>query len=287
MQLGCSSPQAYLGENQSLKAIKESDYRYTLALNDFNKSLNNAFTKNEPNLKKASYEAASKVSTYNSCLKIVSLMAWDKVSSKNETESYFQEKISPILDPANAALSHAVDSAMTKFSEDLHKNANQLKADIDSINGSIYQQPSTLDSGLSSNVASDEELNKFSINALKVSGSVVKDRMREAFQVDKIVKNQVLKPAKNLFAKPVVKVLFATSAARMPLVAGQVVAVISAGSTAYDIYDLQHDFKRELNKLIAQSEAEQVQSLKIELDKYKAESLLQFKELQSTLISRN
>ena len=174
---GCAIPQKSQGEDEYLKAINESDHRYSLALYDLDKSLNQAFLTNEPKLQKASHKVAKKLSSYNSCVKIVSLMAWDKVSSNNATEAYFQEEITPILRPANSALSQDVDAAILKFSEALRQNSIQLTAGFDSFDTNLNQSPISLNVNLSNKLAPNQELNKFSTEAFRVSGNLVLDRM--------------------------------------------------------------------------------------------------------------
>jgi hypothetical protein len=214
-------------------------------------------------------------------------MAWDKVFSKNETEAYFQEMIIPILSPANNALSQDINAAILKLNEALLQNAKMLASDSGSLGESLSQNKSSLNLDLTPKVSSSNEFNNYSTEVFKVSSRLAIEKMKGNFEIDSVTKKRILKPTAKLFAKPVTKLLFATNASRVPLAVGQVIAVISAGSSAYDIYALQRSFNIELNELISQSELEQVNTLKFDLEKFKTESFKQYKELQSNLLAKN
>ena len=107
------------------------------------------------------------------------------------------------------------------------------------------------------------------------------------FEMSKSAQKQMVKLVNKIFYKQIAKVIVATTSVTVPSGVGQILAIVSTGSTMYDLYLLRQDFKSELNILIVQSEVEHVQSLKNDLNIYKANSLLKYKEFQSNLSSNN
>ncbi len=144
-----------------------------------------------------------------------------------------------------------------------------------------------LNSNLPSKIETDKVLDKFGSGTYTTTRDWVKGRVSMPdFEMAKTVQKQLLKLVNKIFYKQIAKVIVATTSASVPLGVSQILAIISTGSTLYDLYYLRKDFKSELNNLIVQSEFEHVKSLKNDLNLYKANSLRQYEEFQSILHSK-
>jgi hypothetical protein len=211
--------------------------------------VNRVLKKHDAKLVIAAREAAKEASDYGSSCKIVYFLAWDQVKGQNETESYLNGEIKPLITPAIQALAIEVDATVKKLDHELRRSTVQLAYDLAALGPAEDDREITVDVDEMGRLDLHKPLRNLGFNTIGIAVSSTFDAVvLSKSQLVGVLWTKIPPIAARLFGKQVAKVAAsaAVAAADGPLPVGDIIALGGMIWTGYDIYASRREFEREI-----------------------------------------
>lgn len=230
------------------KSLKEKNER---ALKFFENRVGQIISDSETHLAINNKKFAFEISTFNSCVYLIYLMAYDKVkgSSESETTKYFNAQIGKSYDPIFARIDRELDLAVEKFKQDLMENGVSFATEL----CQYFNQNDKFNNIKFDKIQSEEDFNN-ALGQLGLTGAIhaVALPLDIAFVVKSEIFKRLLKNVMEIivkiFAKPIAvaagSAVIATADGPFPI--GDVIAIGGLIWTCYDICSSRALFENEV-----------------------------------------
>lgn len=198
----------------------------------------------------AAYEASASAAEYQSILKLIGKLAWDKVKGTNEGERHLKSKIEPSISRVMSEFNLKLISETAKFDNDLQKVAVQQAANLAAIGPGNPHPPARVVSQQATAPEFQTLLKNLGWAATGFGTFRVADI---ANGLNPNMLRSIAKPvhatALRMFAKQIARGagLPLVASATGPIPIGAILAALGALYSVYDIYQLQADFERDVN----------------------------------------
>jgi hypothetical protein len=268
---------------QKIKAIyANADWRNRVASAKFKINIENAIKTSTSGLKNANRSAARELATFDSCLRIVSLLAWDKVNQKRETDIFLLKKIDPIITPANLALEQPIEEAMVTFELDIRQSYTQLNIDLTKQEAFNNPEHSYVGKDLSSKISSNKDISNLPVELTKKTLDLALNTKR-IFEFNKsaTLPKEIQIVANRFFSKQIAKISISAAllVASSPIPLAEIIPIIRIGWNLYDIHVLQEQFEAQTNKILDQALVEEFATLRKLLRDHEEKVLSKYRDI--------
>jgi len=200
--------------------------------------------------------AAAEVATYKHCIKIIAMLASDRVRGRSDAPNWVRIRIERSLEPQIIECQQEIQAVLDRFDRELAASTLTMAAEIAAIGatGSMAAAPDYAQ-GLQE-LSLDAALGKLGFDGAVLSPAIAVDVW--TLLHSRIVRWMITKAidtAKWIFARPLAAAVAEAGlvVADGPLPIGDAIAVLAAAWTAYDIYALRNHFEQELTAAVRES----------------------------------
>lgn len=213
--------------------------------NEINSLLDRHFTE----IRAAGHKAATDVSSYDSCRRIIYRLAKDTVRGTSSAASYVDREMTSGIEPALRACASDLEAALGRFDLALQKSTAGLASDLALSQSSSEWQEITVGVDLEAGQDLDTTLRNLGFRGvgIAVSGGFDAWAVMNSTLMKKLLEKAVAL-AGRVFARPAAAAVASVTAAAVdgPLPIGDIFAVAGIAYTAYDISATRHEFRTDL-----------------------------------------
>lgn len=199
---------------------------------------------------------AAGIATYGNCLKIIGMLASDKVRGRSDAHEWIRRRVEDGVAPRIGECQREVQAVLDRFDRDMAASTLAMAVELAAIgsSGSLTVVPEYA-AGLEG-LSLTEALEELGFGGLLVTPPLILDVY--ALLHSKIAQwmiTKVVEMAKWIFARPLAAAAAEAGlvVADGPLPIGDIIAAVGAVWTAYDIYALRNHFEMELLQAVRSS----------------------------------
>lgn len=268
------------------KRVEQAITEDQAALRQFQTSLSAALTKYGSESDKAAATAAEYASTYDSIVRTIGYLAYDQLKGTDTAGAYLNALIEPLLKPPVDLLVRDVNAATLVLENDLQKISVRLAVDLAALGPGPAAVPKTFTSSQQVKQDFDKTLRNLGIDAAAIGVSAALDvyAIVSTRLIPRLV-TTITAIAAKLFAKQVGKavVVIMGPLADGPLPIGDVIALVFAAWTAYDIYQIQPKFHENVRTAVGNQLRETGAVVKGQASDNANSRVARFKSIQSRI----
>ncbi len=232
--------------------IAKNGNQYALDL--FRNEVERAKTVHHTTIAISAQSAAKELATYQSIGKIVYFLAWDTITSENRAEEYVSATVAPILEPSTKSLAPILEDARRKLDSDLRISTTRLAYDLAAIAVGDGQSPGKTTITAASERDLQNALRALGVNAAWVGVAAPVDGYA-LVRLGPVLGKKLTATAGRMFGKQVTRLAGSGTLAVMdgPLPVGDILALVTAVWTAYDIHSMKSEFRSESESALLSS----------------------------------
>jgi hypothetical protein len=236
-------------------------------------------------------EAVSRAgSDYEAIATMLYYMAWDQVRSDTRADAYLAGKLGPIVDPVTAAFGREISSELARFETELKKYSVQLAVDLAELGTNGAEAPPRMDSQADLNSAFKKATAGLAVEAaahgsfLAVDGyRLGKSRAGTAFI------RRIAGVSARTFGSQIAKLVGSAglAAADGPLPVFDIVAAVGFIWSAYEVSQIQPQFKADLYMLTKGQLDEMRSELNMRASTFGDEAISKYQVIQRSMGERS
>jgi hypothetical protein len=224
------------------------------ALDLFRNEVERAKTVHHTTIAISAQTAAKELATYPSIGKIVYFLARDTITGENKAEENVNATVAPILDPSTKSLAPILDEARRKLDSDLRISTTRLAYELAAIADRDGQSQSKTAITPVSERDFQSALRALGVNAAWVGVAAPVDGYA-LVRLGPVLGKKLTATAGRMFGKQVTRLAGSGTLAVMdgPLPVGDILALVTAVWTAYDIHSMKSEFRSESESALLSS----------------------------------
>ena len=215
----------------------------------FEDSLNKEIARYDPWFQYAANKSSLELATPTAMGAIVYYLAKDKVSGTQETDTYLENALGPILKPIANAYARDVGVVMNRLEYDLRGISVKLATDLAAIGPGDPREPQRPVPNVGNWRDFDLALKHLGFNVpTAVANLIANPNSIPAFRVGPVVLKRIAEISSRMFSKQVVRLAAAPVLATMsgPIPIGPLLTLAGIVWMAYDLQQMQKQFENEV-----------------------------------------